>query len=111
MSHLSSTLIGKAKDAIKDLMLLTTSDPDDINTLWRTFERPDIIIIQLLNKIRKTDVPMEGDYASLSNFTDAVRNYIAIVNNLQLLAEFNCHGRVDTEANRAILPALGPTCQ
>ena len=82
MSRLRSTLVGKAKETVRDLMMLTSEPQEIIDTLKRKFGRPDTIIRRLLVKLRKSDGPKDGDYLSFLNFANMVRHYVAIVGNL-----------------------------
>ena len=77
--RLRSTLVGKAKEAVCDLLLVSEDPREIIATLRGKFERPDHVIHVLLDKVRKVNPPKEGDYTGFCWFANAVRHYVAVV--------------------------------
>ena len=83
MSRLRCTLVGRAKDAVRDLLLVSEDPQEIIAALKQKFERPDHVIRLLLGKVRKCDPPKEEDYAGFCEFVDTVRHYVAVVESVR----------------------------
>ena len=83
MSRLRNTLKGKARDVVKDLMLLCKDPEEVLQSLQRKFGRPDLIIKKLLEKARGLQPIKDGELESLLGLADAIRHFVVIVESLE----------------------------
>ena len=89
MSRLRMSLKGKAKEAVKALMLTSNNSALVMETLERKFGRRDNIIKKLLEQARTTSPIKDCEFDSLIAFSDAIRNFVVVVESFQRPAYLN----------------------
>ncbi|XP_036329696.1 uncharacterized protein LOC118741829 [Rhagoletis pomonella] len=88
MLRLQRCLKGKARELVKDKLLLPTMVPDVLNTLKMFFGRPEHILERMITKARKIPPPKER-LESLIEFALAVRNICATMQTCKLEQHLN----------------------
>ncbi|KAL7723128.1 hypothetical protein ACLKA6_012682 [Drosophila palustris] len=88
MMRLQKCLKGKARDLVKDRLLIPSMVPEVISALKMFFGRPEHILERLIEKVRKLQPPKDK-LEALIEFSLAVRNICATMEACKLDAHLN----------------------
>ncbi|XP_075170238.1 uncharacterized protein LOC142242552 [Haematobia irritans] len=76
--RLQKCLHGKARDAVRNCLMLPEMVPDIIRTLKMYFGRPECVVRNLIDEVRKMNIP-KGKLDALIEFGFAVKNICATI--------------------------------
>ena len=79
MNRVRNALKVKAREAAKDLMIVSDNPELVMDTLQKKFGRPDYIIKNLLNKAHALKYLKDGEIGQISIFSKAIKHFVAIV--------------------------------
>ena len=82
MSQVKNTLKGKAREAVKDLMLVSDNLEMVMDTLQNKFECPDYIIMNLHNKVIAMKKLMDCEINQISIFLNTINDFFVIIESL-----------------------------
>ncbi|GBP73366.1 hypothetical protein EVAR_60600_1 [Eumeta japonica] len=85
VARIRKALSGEARETCEALIYTETDPLQIMRVLERRFERPDAIIKQELNKLRRM-TPMNGGMGNISSFANKVNNCVAAIRTLNKLS-------------------------
>ncbi|XP_037931374.1 uncharacterized protein LOC119666163 [Teleopsis dalmanni] len=88
LMRLQRCLIGKARDVVRNMLVLPNMVGEIINTLRMYFGRPEIILNKLIEKMRQLPPP-RGRLGDLIDFAVNINNVVATIEACKLNSYFN----------------------
>ncbi|XP_037932729.1 uncharacterized protein LOC119667505 [Teleopsis dalmanni] len=88
LMRLQRCLIGKARDVVRNMLVLPNVVGEIINTLRMYFGRPEIILNKLVEKMRQLPPP-RGRLGDLIDFSVNINNVVATIEACKLNSYFN----------------------
>ncbi|GBP42336.1 hypothetical protein EVAR_29592_1 [Eumeta japonica] len=86
VARIRKALSGEARETCEALIYTETDPLQIMRVLERRFGRPDAIIKQELNKLRRMMTPMNGGMGNISSFANKVNNCVAAIRTLNKLS-------------------------